>query len=236
MIEEYSITIIKCLIAILFAIIEGNAIVYVFNNIPIRWLTDYNKEPCQELLNCDGQRVKSMPWKFVFTMLFIIVNTKLVLDGVQWAINSSIVIWLLVEIAIGDKKYKIIPDQWLILLCISALGYIPFNNYWYDGIIGGVIGFLLIFICQLIGKTLFKKNAFGGGDLKLFASLGLVIGGLGILFVFCLTIIITSITAILLLAKKKIKFEDSIALAPFTVVSTGIYLMFFSYLSEGLIL
>ena len=79
------ITLIKCLAAVLAGIFAGNGAVYFFNKMPAAWLTDYGEKPSEELLDPYTQRVKSYPWKFVFTMLFSVLYIKLVTEDVQLA-------------------------------------------------------------------------------------------------------------------------------------------------------
>src|SRR3712207_8840817 len=48
--------------------------------------------------------------------------------------RSAFCIWLLMEMAICDIKYRIVPDQLNILLAVSALGFIPFMDSWKDSL------------------------------------------------------------------------------------------------------
>ena len=42
--------------------------------------------------------------------------------------------------------------------------------------IGGLVGFATLYAMGLLGALLFKKEALGGGDIKLYAIVGLVLG------------------------------------------------------------
>ena len=64
--------------AVFFSILQGNAAVYLFNRMPAEWLCDYDEDPSDELKSRDVQRVKSMPWKYLFSMLFIVINMTLI--------------------------------------------------------------------------------------------------------------------------------------------------------------
>ena len=83
---------------------------------PGQWLCDYGDTPDQELLNPTTQRIKSHPWKYLFSMGFVILNIKLFVDDWQFALAATAALWLLLELALADKKYSIVPDQLIILL------------------------------------------------------------------------------------------------------------------------
>ncbi|MBR3756420.1 MAG: hypothetical protein IKK48_04845, partial [Firmicutes bacterium] len=74
------ITLIKLLAAILAAIIAGNGAVYLFNHMPAQWFCDYGEKPTEAISDPYTQRIKSYPWKYIFTMLFVILNIKMVMD------------------------------------------------------------------------------------------------------------------------------------------------------------
>ena len=40
---------------------------------------------------------------------------------------------------------------------------------WYQGLLGGVLGFGILFILMFIGRKIYKQDAMGGGDLFILA-------------------------------------------------------------------
>ena len=134
---------ITCVLAIIAGTLLGNSAVYVFNRIPGRWLTDYGEEPSEELLHPTTQRVKSVPYKYVFTGLFIAVAIYRGIKDPSNAVSLLIALWLLLLMSIADVKYMIVPDQLIMLLVLTGLGTIPqkfsvFSEYLYDtGICNG---------------------------------------------------------------------------------------------------
>lgn len=220
------VVLIKCLAAILLGIFEGNGAVYIFNRIPAEWLCDYGEKPLEELLDRYSQRVKSTPWKYVFTMLFVVLNIKLVTEDWRFGIAASISLWILLEIAIADKKYKIIPDQMVMLLAVSAMGFVTFHDGFKDCLLGGVCGFGIMFAVALIGKLASGRESLGGGDIKLFTALGLICGFTGILVVYALTALIAGGHMVILLAMKKVKKGDAVPMAPYIGIATGVYMVF----------
>ena len=108
--KQLIVTLIICGVAIVLGILLGNGAVYFFNRIPGKWLCDYGQEPSEELLHPTCQRIKSTPWKYVFTGAFIVIGIKLGLEDLLFAIPALAAIWLLLEMSIADIKYMIVPD------------------------------------------------------------------------------------------------------------------------------
>lgn len=217
---------IKLLAAVLTAIFAGNGAVYLFNHMPAQWFCDYGEQPTEDLLDPYTQRVKSYPWKYTFTMLFVVLNIKLVMDDWQFAIGAICVIWLLLEMAIADLKYRIVPDQLILLLTVCALGFIPYLGGWKPCLLGAAIGFGIMGATALLGKMAYKRDALGGGDIKLFTSLGLILGPVGILCTLVMTTLISAGHMVYLLAAKKIKRSDTVPMVPYIAIASTIYLVF----------
>lgn len=225
MIETLTV-LIRCLGAVLLAIFEGNGAVYFFNKMPAKWFCDYGQEPTEEIISSDTQRVKSYPWKFVLTMLFVVINIKLVMEDIQFAVAASISLWIMLELAISDIKYRLVPDELLILLAVGAMGFLPYLSGWKECLLGAATGFLIVFVPAVIGKMAYKRDTIGGGDIKLFTVIGFICGISGVLTIFMISTFISAAYFIILIASKKIKRSDSLPLVPHVAIATGIYYMF----------
>lgn len=223
---ELIISIIKYLVTVLAAVFLGNGAVYLFNHMPARWFCDYDEEPSNELKDPYTQRVKSTPWKYYFTMLFIVIGLYLVRNDWVYTIAVMLIIWILLELSISDIKYRIVPDQLVFLLAVSAVGTIQYHMGWMDMLCGAALGTGIMALTALIGKAMYRRDAVGGGDIKLFAALGLVLGVRGVLVVFMLSALIAGAHMVWLLARKKIKRKDTIPMVPYISATAGIYLVF----------
>ena len=217
--------------AVFLSIFQGNAAVYLFNKMPAEWFCDYDEDPSEELMRRDVQRIKSMPWKYIFSMLFIVINMTLVREDLQFAIATSFTLWLLLEIAIADVKYNILPDQLIILLAVCSIGFIPYKDGVWEILSGGLIAFVIIFVIALMGKLCYRKNTMGGGDIKLFTAIGLICGSFGSIFILVGSYMLLAIHAICLLvyavARPKYKLKEYLPMAPYIAIITAIYLIFF---------
>lgn len=222
----YLLTIVKCLAAILAAVLLGNGAVYFFNKMPTRWFCEYGQEPTDEMKDPFRQRIKSHPWKVVFTMLFVALGIWLVMDDWRFAVAALCTSWLLIEMAIGDVLYRIVPDQLIVLLVITAVGYFAYYDDWTFCLWGALIGFGIMGFIALIGKFLYRKETLGGGDIKLFAGLGFVTGPYGIVTIFVISTLLSVAHFLLLLARKKVRRGDSRPMVPYIAVAAIGYLTF----------
>lgn len=235
MTENYITTIITCIIAIIAGVILGNSAVYIFNRIPGKWLCDYGVEPDEELLHPTRQRVRSTPWKYCFSCLFVMAAIKLGLEDPLYAVIALITCWILLEMAIADLKYMIVPDQFIVLLMVAAVGFVPHHSSGpFSGILGGLIGFGIMFLIGVLGKLIYKKDSLGGGDIKLFMALGLCLGVKGILTVFVLSTFVTAVHLAYLMARKQIKPREQRPLVPYIAVSATIYMVILREMSYNI--
>ena len=89
-------------------------------------------------------------------------------------IDSSVLfISLLVIIVVSDLAYMLIPDKVLIFfLPLLAIGRVlsPLTPWW-DSLVGAVVGFGILYIIAVL-----SNGGMGGGDIKLFFLIGLVLG------------------------------------------------------------
>ncbi len=216
----------KALAGVLVGILMGNGAVYLFNRMPAKWFADYGEEPCEELLNQDGQRLKSYPWKFVFSMLFAAIAVYGFARDWRYAIAVLCILWILLEIAVGDQKYRIISDELVILLAVSSIGMARYVNGWKDMLMGALAGFLIMGFGALIGRMAYHKPAVGGGDIKLFAAVGLTGGLYGMFAVFILTALLSAGHLVYRIARRTARKGQAVPMAPYVFVSALIYFLF----------
>lgn len=131
---------------------------------------------------------------------------------------------LLMIIVVSDFAYMLIPDKVLLFfLPLLALGRIlsPIDPWW-DSILGAVVGFGILYLIAVV-----SKGGMGGGDIKLFFLIGLVLGTLNTLLTLFLAAFIGMIAGIIVLKvrnqgrKTPVPFGPSIALAAIIVYFYG---------------
>ncbi len=97
-------------------------------------------------------------------------------------LRGALFLTILLGIAITDARFYIIPDQFS--LGGAALGLIlaPFPGGLspFESFLGAVVGFGVLLLVAKVGTWLFKKDAMGGGDLKMMAMVGAFLGVSGV--------------------------------------------------------
>ena len=233
---------ITCAAAIVLGIVLGSSAVYVFNRIPAAWLTDYGEEPTEELRDTSTQRVKSVPWKYVFTGLFIAVGIYMGVRDLPLALPVLIAIWLLLLMSIADIKYMIVPDQLIMLFVLTGLGFLPqkiaiyHKHAVYDALMGAAAGLILMLIIALFSRAIYKKWVLGGADIKLFTAIGLLTGLYGVLIIFVLSTLMSGLHFAYLLIREKVQLRETRPMVPYIALAFGIYFLFIKNLITDFII
>lgn len=128
---------------------------------------------------------------------------------------ALIFISTLVVVFISDYQTMIIPDEVLIASTIALCLAIFFKGGLGDviiSLINGMIAFLFMLLLKSFGDYMFKKEAMGGGDIKLLFIFGLYLGWpMAVISIFVGSVIGLPISLIILFIKK----NNVIAFGPF---------------------
>ena len=158
---------------------------------------------------------------FIFTFPAVFSPMSIV----QWSLIVAIFSILVCHFFI-DIDYHILPDRLnLGLLLVSSLYAFLFLN-WKDAIIGGVIGFIFPFLISYIFYKLKGIEGLGGGDIKLWGVLGLILGGSGIIQNIFLSSLLGSVIGGSILLIKKENKNYALAFGPYIILS---YLLQFHF-------
>jgi leader peptidase (prepilin peptidase)/N-methyltransferase len=124
---------------------------------------------------------------------------------------------LLVIIVVSDLAYMIISDVVLLffaVLFIVERMFIPLTPWW-DSLFGAVVGF-----CLLLFIAFISKGGMGGGDIKLYGVLGIVLGWKLVLLSFFLATLLGAVIGLLGMAAGKVKRKNPIPFGPFIAAGT----------------
>ena len=99
------------------------------------------------------------------------------------ALGGALFFTILLGIAVTDLRAYIIPDEFslgglVIGLLLAVAGGVP---ELVNALIGAVVGFALLWTIGWLGEIAFKKEAMGGGDVKMMAMVGAFVGWKGTL-------------------------------------------------------
>jgi leader peptidase (prepilin peptidase)/N-methyltransferase len=98
------------------------------------------------------------------------------------ALRGALFLSILLGIAISDARFYIIPDQFSLGGMVLGLALSPFAGgiTAFQSIQGAVVGFGVLWLVAKGGSWLFKKDAMGGGDLKMMGMVGAFLGVPGV--------------------------------------------------------
>lgn len=103
--------------------------------------------------------------------------------GLSWqALSTALFFTLLLGIALSDARTYIIPDQFTLggLVLGLALSFAPGGIAARDAFLGAALGYALLWFVGVAGEWAFRKEAMGGGDVKMMAMVGAFLGPLGV--------------------------------------------------------
>lgn len=106
------------------------------------------------------------------------------LYGPTWrALSGAILFSLLLGIAVTDARHYLIPDELSLggLVAGLALSPLPGPPTLAAALLGASGGFVVLYGVAWLGERIFKKEAMGGGDIKMMSMVGAFLGPVGAL-------------------------------------------------------
>ncbi len=190
---------------------------------------------------CGGKISLQYPLiELITAFLFLLTFEKFQSTPITMVIFLLLVLSLIIVSAIDFQTYTI-PNRLTYSLIIFGLFSSPFNSLLkeYGGIIingsrqlslvvssslGLLLGGGVLYLIALLGRKLFKREAMGGGDIKLISGVGAFLGAANVLWVIFLASLLGAITgSALRIAGKYKKFQE---IAFGTYISLGTVLVF----------
>ncbi len=194
----------------------------------IKW---YDNVPVLSYLFLGGRcRFCKEKISLIYPFIEILTATISLLIYIKYGLSIQMAVFLILSymLIVGsfiDLKYYIIPDR--ISFGLILFGII--SSYFVDigvlhSILGAVFGFLILYIVAVLGKIIFKKDAMGGGDIKLLAGIGAFLGIKGVLFTLFFASFLGSIVGVTLILLGKKDISSRLPFGPFLSVSAIVYL------------
>jgi leader peptidase (prepilin peptidase)/N-methyltransferase len=154
--------------------------------------------------------------EFLTGSLFVLAPIVLGWEDELWV--TWTLISLLMIILVSDLSYMIIPDKvvvfFAILLLLERL-LIHQLSPWWDSLLGAAMGLGLLAIIILV-----SQGGMGGGDMKLFGVIGLVLGWKLVLLAFFLSTFVGTIVGVVGLFTGKVKRKHPFPFGPFIVIGS----------------
>lgn len=146
---------------------------------------------------------------------------------------SAFLMSLLIPVFFIDLDYKIIPDEIVVtglvagaIIIVSNI-FFPLEIYrggqWWDPILGMIAGSGTLLLIGLMASKIYKTDeAMGGGDIKIFAPIGIFLGWKMTFFALFISIVIAGVTSFILIVLKVKDRRSTIPFGPFIVIGTFI--------------
>lgn len=131
----------------------------------------------------------------------------------------------LLAISMIDFEFYYVPDSLLLIASIAGIIYISFTNgYWvYLNFIHAFIVFVMFYLLRFVSLKVYKKEAFGFGDVKLATLFGFLLGWLHALIAIFFGFVIAAIFIIVMFLSKKIDKKSYLPFAPYMTAGLFVY-------------
>ena len=172
--------------------------------------------------------------EFLNAALYVLVVLRFG-TGSPWLLPVYFIfVSALVVIIFIDMDYQIIPDSItlpgipLAIVLGSTLGIDPFSRNELLGFKASLIGFLagggFFYSVAVLGRAVLKKDAMGGGDIKMMAMIGGLLGWKGVILTTFMGSLFGSIIGIILILLKGREWGSRIPFGPYLALGALISL------------
>jgi len=157
----------------------------------------------------------------IYLIIYLIYGLSI--QSLVYIILSS----ALIIIAFIDLNEQIVPD----VISLPGIGvglilsfFVPYLSF-INSALGVVVGGGIILIIALVGSMIFKKEAMGGGDVKLAAMIGAFLGWRYTIISLFLGFFLGALAGIFLILSKIKSKEDMVPFGPFIALGSLITLL-----------
>ena len=211
----------------------------ILNKIPAKWLCDYDEEPSEELIS--GKRFKKS-WGLIMGAVFaVFIGCTIFTNGINIKLPVIFIMYFfLMLISASDAKYTIIPDEFtlaVLVLSIAAavidlLTTKSFVKAWYEPLIGGACGGIVLLALDMLSMLLFKRPGFGFGDVKLLAAMGIMLGWKATLILLVTASFVALIHILTMIFTGKAKKGIYVPMGPYLCCSAGLVIIMQPYFGQ----
>jgi leader peptidase (prepilin peptidase) / N-methyltransferase len=170
---------------------------------------------------------KNISWQYPLVealagVLLVLTFLKFNQSLLDFIVVAALAVMSVLVSGIDIRTYTI-PDKVILPFLVFAVLLAPFNPFlgaeWYWRLAGGAIGFIAggaaLFITGWVGGKFFGQEAMGGGDIKLAAAFGFLLGWQIILEGLVLGFILGAFVAIGLILAGRLKRKSHLPFGPF---------------------
>lgn len=147
------------------------------------------------------------------------------LDLFKFIVEFSIACVFLAHFII-DIKHQLLPDKLNLYLIAVVTPFVVLSyppHYW---VLGGVVGFMGPYLVTLFFLKVRGVVGLGGGDIKLFGILGILLGPIGVINTIFMSSLAGSIIGLGLIATKRMNKNTALAFGPYILVVATLQIFF----------
>jgi leader peptidase (prepilin peptidase)/N-methyltransferase len=186
----------------------------------------YDNIPVLSYLLLKGRcRYCKSPISFRYPLIELLTALAFLFAFVRFGFSVQLISYivffsLLIVVSFIDFDTETIPNKITILGMIIGLAISPFTISVLKSVLGLVTGMLALYLIALIGGFIFKKEAMGGGDIKLLAMIGAFLGPINVLIVLFIGSLIGAISGFII-KRRRIPFAPFLSIGGFIVSLLG---------------
>jgi Flp pilus assembly protein protease CpaA len=145
------------------------------------------------------------------------------------------VLFVVLEMAISDQLYKVVPDQFSIALACMSIAFLNYHDKWWEPLAGAGVGLAISLIILGLGLLIFRTWSIGGADIKFFTCMGFIAGRIGIVIIYILTTLFFALHAAVKIAAGKGSIKDRNAMMPAAFAAVCVYFLFLWNIADMII-
>ncbi len=189
-----------------------------YDNIPVlSYILLWGKcRHCKEPISCQYPIVELLSG--LLTVLFVW----------RWGLTAwsgvlLVAVYSLIILSVIDLELMIIPDRFSLGLIVLGLAFSWLNpnfdgsgwSHFLQSLSGAAVGFFGTLAVALLGYVMFKKEAMGGGDVKLMGGIGAFVGWEGVITTIVFASALGLVYSVFLMIFKGKGKGDAIPFGPF---------------------
>jgi len=206
-------------------ILAGSGAVFVFNRIPDAWFAGPGGDLPQELVSEQGQRIKSVPWKMVFSAFFSVSGIYMGMNDWHYAIPASAAIWFLLELGAGAYKYGAVSEKLVMFLGLTGIGLVPFQGDILTPFLGACAGTGAMLAIKIAERFLLGKKHTDISEIALCGAAGLITGPRGVCIIIIASACAAGIAAGWRMLRRRKRSERMMFMGTFVCFFSVIYML-----------
>lgn len=146
-------------------------------------------------------------------------------DIAEYLFKFSVAMCFLAHFII-DVEHQLLPDKINIYLLLVILPYSALNSPVDFWLFGGLLGFLGPYLVTWLFYKIKGQVGLGGGDIKLFGILGVLLGPVGVMHTLFLSSFVGALVGLGMIVFKKMQRNTALAFGPYIILVATVQIFF----------